>query len=317
MRQTGIVFRRPPTITQSRLRVRPFSTLLLFSLATTACRRAPELDPFLERVAARVSQVQGANVGVFLDDLATSKSFVIDGDSVFHAASTMKVPVMIEYFRGIDAGRFRPDQTLHLENRFASIVDGSAYSLDPGEDSDSALYGRVGSDVPVRELVERMITRSSNLATNAVIALVGAERAQATASSLGAMTIQVRRGVEDDKAFERALNNTTSARDLGALLGAIVAGSAASDSSTRAMLAILEAQEFNDEIPAGLPPGTRVAHKTGQITGVLHDAAIVFPQGRAPFVLVVLTAGIPEESVARSLIQDIARIAWDAAVGGR
>jgi beta-lactamase class A len=255
-------------------------------------------------------------VGVFLEDMETRKSFAVHADSMFHAASTMKVPVMIEYFRGIDTGRFRPNQTLRLENSFASIVDGSSYSLDPGEDSDSSLYGRVGSDVPVRELVERMITRSSNLATNAVIALVGADRAQATARSLGAKTIQVRRGVEDDKAFERGLNNTTSARDLGALLGAIGAGTAGSDSSTRAMLSILEAQEFNDEIPAGLPPGTRVAHKTGQISGVLHDAAIVFPESRGPFLLVVLTAGIPEESVARTLIQDIARIAWDT-MGGR
>jgi beta-lactamase class A len=73
------------------------------------------------------------------------------------------------------------------------------------------------------------------------------------------------------------------------------------------MRAILLAQELNDEIPAGLPPGTPVAHKTGQITGVLHDAAIVYPPGQAPYILVVLTSGIPDEKVARALIVDLSR----------
>jgi beta-lactamase class A len=73
------------------------------------------------------------------------------------------------------------------------------------------------------------------------------------------------------------------------------------------MRAILLAQELNDEIPAGLPPGTRVAHKTGQITGVLHDAAIVYPSGHGPYILVVLTSGIPEAKVAQALIVDISR----------
>jgi beta-lactamase class A len=200
-----------------------------------------------------------------------------------------------------------------LRNRFASIVDGSPYALDPTDDIDSAMYGRLGTAVPVRDLVERMITRSSNLATNAVIELVGAATAQATARSLGADSMMVRRGVEDDKAFAAGLNNTTTARDLGALLEAIALDRAASPDGTREMLTILERQEFNEEIPAGLPKGTRVAHKTGQISGVLHDAALVFPpDAPAPFVLVVLTRGIADEAIARGIIRDIARDAWEA-----
>jgi beta-lactamase class A len=282
-----------------------------------SCRPGNWRDRFAERVRERAAAVQGAKVGVYLKRLGPEAAAVVNAESTFHAASTMKVPVMLEYFRGIDAGRYGGDQTVVLENHFASIVDGSDYALDPGEDSDSTLYGHVGGAVAVRELVERMITRSSNLATNAVIALVGAERTQATARSLGASTINVRRGVEDDQAFAKGLNNTTSARDLGVLLEAIAEGRAASDSSTRAMLAILEAQEFNDEIPAGLPPGTRVAHKTGQITAVLHDAAVVFPAAAEPFVLVVLTAGIPDEKIARALIRDVASAAWEAVDGAR
>lgn len=267
-------------------------------------------DRLRTQVEGRIAQLPGATVGVYYRHLGSGDVLAVNADAPFHSASTMKLPVMIEYFRAVDAGRIAADARLTLANRFASIVDGSPYTLDAGDDSDSALYAHVGQEVAVLELVDRMITRSSNLATNAVIALVGAPNAQATARALGAATILVRRGVEDGKAFRAGLNNTTSARDLGALFEAIGSGRAAGAASTSAMLGILERQSFNDEIPAALPPGTPVAHKTGWITGVLHDAALVRPAGRSPFVLVVLTAGIPEQAVARRLIQDVARLAW-------
>lgn len=286
---------------------------ITMALCAAACARGSEPSSNFERmVTERTGLVPGAVVSVYLEDLGDSSVIEINADSVFHAASTMKVPVMIEYFRQLDHGRFSRGQEIELQNRFRSIVDGSEYSLSADDDSDSTLYEPVGGSVPIRELVERMITRSSNLATNAVIELVGADSSQATARELGAADIMVRRGVEDSKAFEQGLNNTTTARDLGVLLRAIANGSAASDSSCREMLEILEQQEFNEEIPAGLPSGTRVAHKTGFIRGVLHDAAVVFPPGgRPPFVLVVLTRDIPDRAQARALIQDIARFSWE------
>lgn len=241
----------------------------------------------------------------------------LNADDTFHAASTMKVPVMIELFRQVDAGRLRLDQTIPLANQFSSIVDKSPFALDPADDSDSSAYTLVGTAVPVRDLIEHMITRSSNLATNALIELVGADKANATAHALGAKDIRVLRGVEDGKAFQAGLNNTTTARDLAVLLEAIETGRAASRASCDAMREILLRQEFNDGIPAGLPAGMRVAHKTGSITGVLHDAAIVYPSNRKPYVLVVLTRDIPDEKVARSLIVDISRLVYgEIAPGG-
>jgi beta-lactamase class A len=155
-----------------------------------------------------------------------------------------------------------------------------------------------------------MITRSSNLATNILIAFADARRADSTAHLLGARDIQVRRGVEDGKAYAAGLNNTTTARDLAALLMAIETNTAASRASCDSMRAILMRQEFNGEIPAGLPRGTPVAHKTGSITAHLHDAAIVYPPGRSPYVLVVLTRGVSDERVARSMIADVSRLVW-------
>lgn len=285
------------------------------ALATALPAQRPT-DALRNRIAERVAAVPGVLAGVYYRDLASGETLAINADTTFHAASTMKVPVMVEYFRALDEGRLRSDQRIVLANRFASIVDGSPYTLDAGDDSDSALYARVGQEVAVRELVERMITRSSNLATNVVIELVGAARAQATARALGASTIAVRRGVEDNLAYRAGLNNTTSPRDLGALFEAIARAQAASPASTDSMLAILERQEFNEEIPAGLPPGTRVAHKTGWITATLHDAALVRPANGAQFVLVVLTRGLPDEKTGQRLIQDIARLVWAHARAG-
>ena len=289
--------------------IRALFAMLITAQTITAQDHAAVLS---ERVVARVSEVPGATVGVVFAEVGGGAAIYLNPDSVFHAASTMKVPVMIEYFRGIDAGRIKRNQDLLLGTGFKSIVDGSPYSLDAGVDSDSSVFARVGQRVPLRWLVERMIVRSSNLATNTLIEVLDALKVDATAKSLGTTRMKVLRGVEDGKAFQQGLNNQTSARDLAALLEAIETGKAASKASCREMIDILARQEFNDEIPAGLPPGTRVAHKTGWITGTSHDAALVYPPGRKPYVLVVLTKGISERPVAQRLIADISRMVWES-----
>ena len=289
---------------------------LLASTFTTPVRAQRNSSSSLAaQIRERIARVPGAEVAVSFRDLATGDSLDIAADVDFHAASTMKIPVMLEVLRAVEAGRLRLDQGILLVNRFHSIVDGSPYSLDAGEDSDSLVYSLVGQRVPIRELLERMIVRSSNLATNALVALVGADRANATAHALGATHIRVLRGVEDIKAYDAGLNNTTTSSDLAVLLERIERREALGPASAQLMKEILLRQELNDEIPAGLPPGTPVAHKTGSITATLHDAAIVYPPGRKPYVLVVLTRNIPKEEVARQLIADISRLTWNHATG--
>ena len=275
---------------------------------------AAQGDSLRARLEQRIASTAGAIVSVYYKSLKSGELVTIAPDSSFHAASTMKVPVMIEFFRQVERGGLTEQQPVLLVNQFSSIVDGSPFTVASIDDSDSTMYLRVGSRVPARELVERMIVRSSNLATNAVIALIGAAHADSTAHRLGARNIRVLRGVEDGKAFQKGLNNTTTARDLGVLLESIERRQAASARSCGEMLGILSRQEFNDEIPAGLPPGTRVAHKTGQISGVLHDAAVVYPPATSAYVLVVLTRNVPDERVARTLIADLSRLVYEHVV---
>ncbi len=263
------------------------------------------------QLAARIAQVRGAEVAISVQELGSDRALSVCGDCVFHAASTMKVPVLFALYREFASGTIASDAPLLLVNRFASIVDGSPYALDATEDSDSSVYARVGSEVTLRYLATRMITHSSNLATNALITRLSPERITALTRSLGATRMAVLRGVEDDLAYRAGRNNTTTANDLVALFAALQTGRVTAPAATAEMLGILEAQAFNNELPAGLPPGTRIAHKTGSISATLHDAGIVYPADRPPYAVAVLTRSIPDAKVAEKLIADCSRIIWN------
>jgi len=280
---------------------------------TLAAMSAVPLDgqDLAARIAARIAQTPNQGVGVYYRRLDRPDSLLVDARHRFHAASTMKVPVMIEVFRDADAGTLRLSDSLTVVNEFHSIVDGSPYQLDKGDDSDSSLYLRVGQKASVRDLLELMITVSSNLATDILIERVGPARANATAHALGADSILVLRGVEDGVAYRAGRNNTTTARDLGVLLAAIAEHRAASRVACDSMLAILGRQHFTEGIPAGLPPGARVYHKTGWVGQVVyHDAAYIempSPDGRR-YVLVVTTGGIQLDTAAYHLVADVSRM---------
>ena len=264
----------------------------------------------------RIGTVAGAEVSLAVRDLATGRGLDVAAARVFHAASTMKVPVALAFYREVDAGRLRAADSLLLRNRFTSLVNGTSFSLSPSGDADALVYTFVGTRVRLDWLTERMITRSSNLATNALMTVLDTARINEQMRALGATTSLVRRGVGDDLANAAGLDNVTTAADLAAILASLERGQALSVASTARMRALLLATTYQDEIPAGLPPGTPVAHKTGAISGTLHDAAIVYPAGRAPYILVVLTRGIPDQPTAQRLIADLARLVHPWVVAG-
>ena len=270
------------------------------------------LAPLERAIRARIAQLDTGDVAVSVIDLKTGAELHVNADLVFHAASTMKVPVLLEAFRRHDEDRaFSLDDFIIVENRFRSIAENSYFSLDPADDSDSAAYNLVGDTVDIRGLVRRMITRSSNLATNVVIDLLTPAEVRKTVERVGGHGMHVLRGVEDTPAYRKGMNNTTTSRGFAKVLEAIARCSITTRESCDAMMEILSAQEFNEMIPAGLPTGTRVAHKTGWITGIQHDGGIIFPPAREPYVLVVLTRGIMQQELAARLAADIARLSWE------
>jgi beta-lactamase class A len=262
----------------------------------------------LETQVRSIVERSGAEVAVAFRTLDGKQALLLDADKPFHAASTMKVPVMIELFRQAETGLLKLDEPLPIRNEFKSIVDGSPYLLSVGDDSDREVYANVGGSMTLRQLNEAMITVSSNFATNLMIERLDVEKIRATVTKLGADGMKVLRGVEDQKAFDKGLNNETTARALLVLLEKLARGEAVSPRADAEMIEVLKRQKFREAIPAGVPAGTPVAHKTGSITRIQHDAGVVY--GPRPYTLVVLVRGIQDGKRAQALIAEISKAVW-------
>ena len=176
------------------MRSTPF-TLLALTLPLLSCASGgPKVVPtVLGLRLERFLHPPGGTVAVVYHNLGTGATYARNEDEIFHAASTMKLPVMVALFQAIDNGEMRLDQSIPVRNEFPSLVDGSPFTLDPKEDGDPDLYQAVGSTRPLDELIRRMIVRSSNLATNLLIEKIGASRAQDLMRGLGAYRIQIGR----------------------------------------------------------------------------------------------------------------------------
>jgi beta-lactamase class A len=287
--------------------------LPFLAACTTASPPGADLAAAVDAILAGVPP--GHTVAVAFTDLDSGATLERNADVSLHAASTMKVPVMLALFEAIDRGELRLDQPIAVRNSFRSIVDGSPFVLQRGEDGDPSLYDAVGQARPLEELMRRMIVRSSNLATNLLIELVGAPRVMDLMRRLGANDIRVLRGVEDEKAFAAGLSNVTTARDMMIVMRTIAERKAVTAAASEAMVGILRGQEFRGKIPAGVPEGVVVANKTGSITRISHDAAIVYPPGRQPYVLVVLTRGYQDGRDASRVVASISAAVWRAVAG--
>ncbi len=231
-----------------------------------------------------------------------------------YAASTMKLAVVIAAYRLADAGKLDLDQAVKIRNEFVSAARTgtgiASFSMDHADDSDPEPWRRMGCEVALRWLCYRTIVRSSNLATNLVLDHVGVDAVTETLIHLGATNSVVSRGIEDAPARAAGLDNLVTAADLGLTFQALAADRAASPPACREILSVLGAQQINDALPAGLPPGTRVAHKSGWIEGVSHDAGIVWPSDAAPFVFAMCTTSDLEEQEGLDLIAAGAAAAW-------
>ncbi len=274
----------------------------------------------LEKGLRALAAAGRARYGVFFKDLAGGATIRLEAGRAMHAASTMKTAVMLEVLRRVDEGSLRLEDELPVVNEFKSLVDGSAFSIGLEPEGDAKLMPILGRKATLDFLVREMIVRSSNLATNIVLSLVGPGNVQRFTDTLGAPTVKVRRCVEDAKAYEAGLNNETDAEGMGALMEAAAHSPRLSLKARAKAFEILAGQQFNNQIPAGLHPqsGAVVAHKTGSISSVQHDAAIVrLPDGRE-YVLVLLADDFGANDEGRKRVVEttrkMSRAAWEAMI---
>lgn len=284
---------------------------LLSCLSLCVFAQKPPISSLKETITARLKTVEG-EFAVAFKDLQTQETLFINDHENFHAASTMKTPVMIEVFKQAKAKKFKLTDSILVKNEFKSIVDGSPFKLDISDDSADDMYRQIGKKMTIYDLTYQMIIVSSNLATNILIDLVDAKNANTTMRQLGAQDIQVLRGVEDTKAFQKGLNNSVTAYDLMLIFEKIALKKVVNRKACDAMVRILFDQKFNEIIPAQLPTNVKVAHKTGSITGVQHDSGIVFlPDGRK-YVLVLLSKKLTKPKEGVKALADISRLIYEA-----
>lgn len=244
----------------------------------------------LRDLIRQIGEESGASgLAVAAWDFEHRTAWGLDSDRWFHAASTIKVPVLLGVFDAIEHGRFEPYSRIHIRNRFLSALDGTPFRVQSSRDANSDVHAALGKTMMIRELAEHMIVTSSNLATNLLLDIVGVQQIQATLARLHLYGIDLRRGVEDEAAWQAGMNNRITADGLAAALRLIEERAAISEHASDLMLEILHKQRFRSGIPAGLPEEARVANKTGEMSTVAHDGGIVYLEGRAPYVVVILT----------------------------
>ncbi len=282
---------------------------LLFSFLCFPMILANPDDSLELRIKKEFAAAKG-DFALAFEDVQSGKRLLINARENFHAASTMKTPVMVEVYKQAAAGKFSLQDSIPVHQNFKSIADGSEFILNQSSDSEQELYKVIGKRKSIYDLLYLMIIQSSNLATNLIIERVGADNVNKTMREMGLADIQVLRGVEDIKAYEKGMNNVTNAYDQLLLYSKLAGGSLINPASSEQMLNILLDQKFNEIIPARLPKNVKVAHKTGSITGVQHDAGIVFlPDGRK-YVLVLLSKNLEDEAAGVEVLARVSELVY-------
>lgn len=277
--------------------------------------QTPSVPADLDALRTRIESIAGKSnaraIALALHDTENGVELHYEADRWFHGASTIKVAILLAVYGEIARGRLVPQSRFHVRNRFLSAYDGSPFRVLADRDSDSEVHAAIGKTMRVNELALHMIATSSNLATNLLLDLIGLDAVQRTIEEFRLTGLDVRRGVEDEKAFEHGIINRVTANGLVSLLGLIAEERAYSPELSREMLDILHQQEFKKGIPAQLPREVRVAHKTGDISTVAHDAGVVYAPGRKPYVIAILTEWAPDAGNRSPMIATLSHAVYE------
>ena len=265
-----------------------------------------------QRIESIVEKSGAESASVAFHDYETESHFSYDGDRWMHAASTIKVPALVGVFAAIEENDLTLSSRIHVRNKFYSVVDGTAYRVESGRDANAEVHAYIGKTMKLSDLAHHMIVTSSNLATNLLLDAVGIDRVRKTLEELGVKGVELRRGVEDERAYEEGINNRVTAEGLVQVLRLIEERKALSAAACDRMLEILHQQEFRSGIPAGLPEDARVANKTGEISTVAHDTGLVYLPDRRPYAIAILTEWAADRtSGRRETLANISRVIYE------
>ncbi|MGZ3517812.1 MAG: serine hydrolase [Vulcanimicrobiaceae bacterium] len=249
----------------------------------------------MQSTLRRIAHHAPGRVAMEIRDLATGYTSAFNANAVMPAASTIKIPIMVEVFRQMELGSFDLNRRVEL------------LPQDKDWGSGSLCDEPIGSTFPVSRLLDEMITVSDNTAANMLIRLVGRTHINHTMSGLGLHHTRLADYIRTAGWNVRTTLRTTP-NDMVTLLTRMAKDELIDSWSSKQMIAILEADEINTLLPAPLPQ-VPIAHKTGSFSDTLNDVGIVYSPG-APYVIAVMTTNLPTLSAGRTFIHDVSRLAY-------
>ncbi len=254
---------------------------------------------------AGIARVATGEVGIYCSALADGPpAIAYNSDVQFPTASTIKLVILTTAFAAEERAPGALDETVVA--RRSALIGGSPFM--------ETL--RDGARIRVRDLIVPMIQVSDNTASNALIRHFGMERINATAHDAGMTRTRLARTFLDYRAIVLHNDNVTTPRDMATLLLAIARGAregvatVASPQHCRRMIDIMLGQTDRDAIPAGLPRGTQVANKTGEIDGTRNDVAIVEPFADSPYVLAMCSNWLRSNAAMYDVMHRVARLSY-------
>ena len=269
--------------------------LLFAAFLSPADAFAPGPLGQLQTELSTMSMHAPGHVGIMVQDLATGLSSSVNATAQMPAASTIKIPVMVEVFKQLEAGNFDLNRLVTLQQ---SDKDWGWGDLSGA---------RNGSRFPVSRLLTLMITESDNTATNMLIRLVGRTRINDEMAELGLTQTALHDYIRSDGPIRYALRS--SAYDMIKLMSAMAHYQLIDEWSSREMISIMTGQHHNGLIPAPLPAGTTIAHKTGELHDTLDDVGVVF-LNNAPYAIAVMTTNLSTLDAGYTFIHGVSRIAY-------
>ena len=248
------------------------------------------------------SMPAGSLVSVWLGGLDGRRVYARREHATHYAASTMKLPLLVAAYRRHERGEIDLDRQVVVHNRFRSVSDGSASSLDQGDDQDDGTWSRIGRTMSLRALARHATVLSGNLATNLLLEQVGTDEVAAVLADAGCSArTRLPRGIEDSAARRAGLDNLVTAADLALVLCGVAGRRLAGARTCHDVEEVLAGQQHREQVPAGLPEGTYVANKTGWVDGVAHDVALVRPDTAPPYVVALCTTAPASEETQYTL----------------
>lgn len=254
-------------------------------------------DASLASALERAIPPTGATTAIYVKSLNTGAATAIEGDRVYPTASLFKVPLLVEVLRQQSLGLFHMDTPVRLEQRH--WADGAG-----------VLQAEIGNQIPVQRLLELMIGVSDNVAALALLELVGTDNVNITLQSNDLQLTRLRIGEASRDWGGKPGENTTTAREMGLLLEKLATGKILNESDSREAVRLLGLEQQAAWLPGMLPAAARVAHKSGELPGVRHDAGLVYTP-RNQFVVVVLNEDLVDYEEVAQTIARVARAAYD------